>query len=514
MKQLLDVLAFEFLGYAKKRSYVLTTLILAIGAALVIYAPRFQGVWQEVTGESPQAEQKPQVVAVFGAENTADPANTKELITQALNKYDVVYKDRAELESSMAGLSTGEISRVIEILGDTSYNVTAMSVGLQDKVQDGVSSALTVAYRESKLKELGVSSADAEEIFNVNIDVKEASLKGNSKDTFLTVYVSLFIIYMVISLYGSHVAVGISSEKSNRAVELLTTSANTNSLVFGKVFGIGLASILQVTIVFLIAGASYLFSKDYIDVDKGIGQMISVSPSVIVYLIMFLIGGFFVYAFTFAVAGAVAPKMEDINTISMPVIMVLLVSFVLSIIGIFGDGDRVNSAYMVILSYIPFTSPMAMFIRGATVMVLLVSFVLSIIGIFGDGDRVNSAYMVILSYIPFTSPMAMFIRGATGGASVIEVAISFSIILAFIVFEGVATARVYRAFILNYGSSSMKKVAAIALGKRKVAISFSIILAFIVFEGVATARVYRAFILNYGSSSMKKVAAIALGKRS
>ena len=52
--------------------------------------------------------------------------------------------------------------------------------------------------------------------------------------------------YMMILLYGQLIAVSVTSEKSNRAIEVLITSASSNSLILGKVIAAALASFLQV----------------------------------------------------------------------------------------------------------------------------------------------------------------------------------------------------------------------------------------------------------------------------
>ena len=58
------------------------------------------------------------------------------------------------------------------------------------------------------------------------------------------------------------VATSVTQEKSNRTIELLVTSADTNSLFFGKVLAGTSAALLQVGIIFAVILGSYKINRD------------------------------------------------------------------------------------------------------------------------------------------------------------------------------------------------------------------------------------------------------------
>ena len=70
-------------------------------------------------------------------------------------------------------------------------------------------------------------------------------------------YALIIIVFMVIILYGVMVATSVTQEKSNRTIELLVTSADTNSLFFGKVLAGTSAALLQVGIILAVILGSY-----------------------------------------------------------------------------------------------------------------------------------------------------------------------------------------------------------------------------------------------------------------
>ena len=64
----------------------------------------------------------------------------------------------------------------------------------------------------------------------------------------------------------------------------------------------------------------------------------------------------------------------------------------------------------------------------------------------------NSTLIKVLSYVPFSSPLAMFARVAMSSVAWYEIAISFAILAASVVGVGVLSAKIYRVGVLLYGN--------------------------------------------------------------
>ena len=93
-------------------------------------------------------------------------------------------------------------------------------------------------------------------------------------------------------------------------------------------------------------------------------------------MLIFFVLGFLIYAFLYGALGSTATKLEDINTSTMPLILLFVVAFIVSMMGM--SSGNVDSMLMKVCSFIPFTSPMAMFTRIAMSTVPMHEILLSI----------------------------------------------------------------------------------------------------------------------------------------
>lgn len=211
----------------------------------------------------------------------------------------------------------------------------------------------------------------------------------SSSDTltsFLIGIVMTFILYMFIIIYGQLVMMSIIEEKNNRVLEIIVTSIKPTHLMLGKIMGIGAVAITQVVIwAALIAGfitfalpsivGDQLFAElsafragadpDTMTTDLGMLQAMAMLSSlsyvfsIFGYLILFLIGGFALYASLYAAIGASVDNAQDGAQLQVfcivPVIVGLM--FAMSI------GQNPDSSLATLLSMIPFTSPMVMMAR-------------------------------------------------------------------------------------------------------------------------------------------------------
>jgi ABC-2 type transport system permease protein len=212
----------------------------------------------------------------------------------------------------------------------------------------------------------------------------------------------IFALYMVILLYGQMVATNVATEKSSRAMEVLITSAKPTSMMFGKVLASCIAGFSQLVIVFGTAILLYNVNKDALS-NPIIASIFDIPIELFVYLIVFFILGFLIYAFLYGAIGSTASKLEDINTSVMPITFLFIIAF-----------------------------GVVMFSMGS-------------------GTFDNTA-MLVCSYIPFTSPMAMFTRICMSTVAWYEIAASIAILVGSTVAIGIISAKIYRVGVLLYGT--------------------------------------------------------------
>ncbi|MNX66973.1 ABC-2 family transporter protein [compost metagenome] len=160
--------------------------------------------------------------------------------------------------------------------------------------------------------------------------------------------------------------------------------------MMGKIVGIGMVGLTQFVMwlvltlgLFLVATTLFVNPQDIQEVaasqpgaanmgtvSKAMGQGGSASilasiqsfnfTEVIVFFFLFFIAGYLLYSAIFAAAGSAVDNETEANQFSMPITMPLLLTYILSFGVIINDPNGPIATW---LSFIPFTSPIAMLVR-------------------------------------------------------------------------------------------------------------------------------------------------------
>lgn len=416
MKQFLTVLSFELTSYFKKKSFVITTLILAAVMLIGLSIPSFFDIpflsskdetniiESNNTDESTEKEtyallDKNNVIKDKNLLKTIFP-NSEWIIAKDYNELEVLVKE----EKAEAGF---------DIKTSTQYSYLVNNSSMHDYRQKAFTEFLSKLYQEKTLTDAGLNYEEINAIYNTPIQSETSVLGKDSANNFFYAYALIFILYMMILMYGQLIAMSVTSEKSNRAVEVLVTSVNSNSLIFGKVIAGALASVAQVTI---LLGSGILGYKLNATAWNGLlDNIFNIPSNLLVAFALFGILGYLLYALIFGALGALVSKTEDIGSSASPIILIFIVVFFISMFGL-NAGD--------------------------------------------------SMLIKIASFIPLSSPMTMLVRVAMGTVSTFEIIISFIILIATTILTGFAAAKIYRLGTLMYGNP-IKLKNAIRLLKRK-----------------------------------------------
>jgi ABC-2 type transport system permease protein len=168
-------------------------------------------------------------------------------------------------------------------------------------------------------------------------------------------YLTGILLFMALMTAGQLVAQGVVEEKSSRVVELLLATLRPWQLMAGKVLGIGLMGLLQVGAV-VVAGVGSALALGVVS-----SSSVDLGATALWALIWFVIG-FATYAFVLAALASLVSRQEDVAAVIGPVTAVMAIPYV---IGVGIAPWAPDSPLVVILSYIPFASPMLMPIRIA-----------------------------------------------------------------------------------------------------------------------------------------------------
>lgn len=171
----------------------------------------------------------------------------------------------------------------------------------------------------------------------------------------LSGYIVGILLFISLQICGQMVAQGVVEEKTSRVVELLLATVRPWQLMAGKVLGIGAIGLLQV-LVLVAAGAgsaTALGLTQDMDVDLGATAM---------WVIVWFLVGFTMYALLFAAAGALVSRQEEVGSVTTPILVLMMVPY---IVGVSIAPWAPDSLIVQWLSYLPFTSPLIMPIRVA-----------------------------------------------------------------------------------------------------------------------------------------------------
>ena len=329
----------------------------------------------------------------------ADTQENTAMIQQVFAEVFSDYRVQASADSLAqikASISSGEVSCAFVFDSLDSYTYYVDNLSMYDFNTNTADEILQNIYRVNAMMENGVSPEDAEQILSVQISHETESLGKDQAQNFFYTYIMIFALYMVILLYGQMVATNVATEKSSRAMELLITSAKPANMMFGKVVASCLAGLLQLVAVF---GSSILFfnlNRDYWSDNPIIASIFDMPPELLGYMLIFFILGFFIYAFLYGAIGSTASKVEDVNTSVMPLTLLFIAAFLVVMFSM--NAGSVDNTAMLICSYVPFTSPMAMFTRIAMSTVpfyeIIISIVILIGSVFGVGVLSAKIYRV------------------------------------------------------------------------------------------------------------------------
>lgn len=181
----------------------------------------------------------------------------------------------------------------------------------------------------------------------------------------------MLILYMFIMLYGNMVMTSIIEEKSNRVLELVVSSVRPNDLMLGKILGIGAVAVTQIIIwaILIFLGSIWLMpfmakaaaSAEDPSIVAAIAQLSDPSfiGQLVLFMVLFLIGGYLFYSSIYAAIGSAVDNIQDASQLQTIAIVPIIIAFVVSM-SVVQDP---NSGLALWTSLIPFTSPMVMMAR-------------------------------------------------------------------------------------------------------------------------------------------------------
>ena len=253
----------------------------------------------------------------------------------------------------------------------------------KDRMQDSIGHALV---REELVKR-GATSEEIQALLR-DVDLKTQQVKNgtavaaDASKGFWGAYIMAFMLYFAVVFYGVNVAQSVVAEKTSRVFEVMLSSAKPESLMLGKLLGVGAVGLTQMAIwiVFiLIMSASSLWMT------LGLGGLgaYGVTPLQLIFFVLYFILGFFFYSALSAGLGATVSQESEVQQFSMVIVLPQVIGLALIVYILSNPG----AWPVVLLSLIPPCTPIVMCLRMAAMAVpawqLALSLVLMVVSIYG-----------------------------------------------------------------------------------------------------------------------------------
>ena len=238
--------------------------------------------------------------------------------------------------------------------------------GLSQKQLDELKTSVTLRQKKQTVGESG--------------EIVEENREANAGLATAISFIMGFFLYFAFIIYGQMVMRSVMEEKINRIVEVIISSVKPFQLMLGKIIGVGGVGLTQLVIWALaITGIQTLILPLFIatsdgpdasninaaDSEEAMGRAMEIMNAIgeqnwslmIPLLILFFLGGYFIYASLFAAVGsAVGEDQGEAQSLTLPIMLPIIIAFFITTTMF----DNPNGSIAVFGSIFPLFSPIVM----------------------------------------------------------------------------------------------------------------------------------------------------------
>jgi ABC-2 type transport system permease protein len=374
MRKLFAVLKREYLQAVRKKMFIFMTLFFPVLMTGVMALPMML-MANSLTGKK---------VAVIDGTGQLRDAFTKtpnrppkrmqnELpVDLAIEYIDAHQQDPTAVAKSYLGRLTSrendKIDAVLIIPGDAFDSEKARMIlysrAATDFItQQALGSAANRAIYRHRLIARGIDPDALDKLTrNVPVDAVQLSRSGEQKKggelNFLMGFIMAALVIIPSLIYGLEIMRGIIQEKTDRVVEVLISSMSPRQLLIGKITGVALVGLTQVT-VWILAGTSLALLFGTSAAMAGVNVMQFLRPIVFLYFPIFFLLAYFTFVCIYAIGGAVCNSEKEAQQLIAPISMIMMLPWFLMFVIITNPDNKMSVAF----SLSPVFGPITMFVR-------------------------------------------------------------------------------------------------------------------------------------------------------
>lgn len=391
MSDILVIAKREFIERVRTKAFVIGTILGPIFMAGIMIVPALmarnlaksvsvtvidaEGSLRALVEESLAGDSEPQETSGGGPLGRRDQGTTK-FVVKAPEGADIAAQREAAKQAVLKGTLDAYVVLPPDVLTESKAEYYAKSVTDFEGIR-AVDRAIEKAVFFKRISSAGIDPAHVASLTRP-LDLKRlrVSDKGETEDRGVSFFLSLILVMMIYVgtlMWGQVVMTGVIEEKTNRVVEVIVSSTTPRNLLFGKLVGVGGAGLLQFGI-WILALVGVSLASGSMAFLSGV-DLPEINPVLIAAFPIFFLLGFFLYASLYAAIGSAVNTIQEAQNFIFPVMLPIILAMVCWPVVMRAPDSNLS----VILSLIPFMTPILMFLRMSVLMPPVWQIALSIV---------------------------------------------------------------------------------------------------------------------------------------
>jgi ABC-2 type transport system permease protein len=387
MRNISLIIGREFRERVYKKSFIITTILMPLVMILLSAAPAL--IMEFVDGETKR-------ITVIDESGIVAPRliSDEELVLEISNKtLPEALVEASQDDDNFGVLHIGK--DIVENPNDARlYTSASSSLLLEEKIAEQIEKVIESerlkAYNIENIDEILEKVKASVHLATFRTDKDKESAATSAMASSLVGMVLGFLLYFILAIYGGMVMQSVIEEKSSRILEVMVSTVKPFEMLMGKILGIALVAAVQVLVwgvlivLFSAVIMPALMPENILDsvhqVQAGadvaaLATQQDLSPEMLTAMaslldtghlamiigtvLLYLVGGFLLYASLYAAIGASVDQAQDAQQLTTIITLPIIVAFVVTMM-VMKDP---NSPIVFWCSMIPFTSPIVMVAR-------------------------------------------------------------------------------------------------------------------------------------------------------
>ena len=375
MRDLMTVIKFTMKDMAKRKSFIISTLIILV---IIVVGFNVPNILKAISGDD-NTQSKILVV---------DSNNVYEGALENLNSMNMGYdfeirNDEVPYSEIKEKIENGDIQSSIVIeKNDEKVNIRYIveSTSTIAEVPEEFINALNSLYINLQISKLGLTQEQLNSLTpNFDFTIEQTEEKEVSGNVFAIMLLSIVLFY-AIYFCAYQVSSSITTEKTSKIMETLVTSTTPKTIVLGKTIGIGIVGLIQICI---LVATAIISAKAFLDPEliNAILDVSKMTPYLAIITILYFILGYFAYALMYALTGSTVSKPEDIQSANGPVAILAVIGFYLAYFTMMNPTSDLNAFAAMFPLSSPFCMPFRIMMGIATNTEVIISVLILLVTI-------------------------------------------------------------------------------------------------------------------------------------